>query len=603
MKLSDYVIDFLSGIGIRNIFLLSGGGNLHLIDSVSRHPKIKYITAQHEEAIAFAAEGYAKATGNIGTAIVTSGPGGTNAVTGVADAWLDSIPVIFISGQVNTNETIRKTGIRQFGPQEINIIDIVKPITKYTAHIDDENLIRYHLEKALYHAISGRPGPVWLDIPLNIQHAVINPGRLKGFIAPRPKKGIANSLQKAAYRTIALIKKSERPVLLIGCGVRLAGAITECIKLVEKLGWPVLTTFGAADLIHHNHHLFAGRLGIYGARGANFTVQNADLLLSIGSRLNTTHVSSRPETFARQAKKIIVDIDKHEIRKGSVSADIEAPYDAKLFINVLLNELNKSNLASRSVSKWVKRCILWKEKYSPILSEYKKTKQFVNSYVFTDALSDEMKPGENIVHDMGTAYYCTMQALKVKKGQRIFSSHGLASMGCALPAAVGIWFAQAQKKQNRIIVISGDGGLQMSIAELQTIVHYKIPVKLFVFNNNSYLTIRHSQDTYFQGHYVDSTPESGYSAPDFVKIAKAYGFSAKTIDTQENLASRIREVLETTGPVLCNVLVSPDQLLIPKLSAVIRNGKYVQTPLENMYPFLSHEEILENMIIPPLEEY
>lgn len=601
MKLSDYVVDFLARCGIRHIFLLSGGGNLHLIDSVSRHPKIQYVAAQHEEAIATAAEAYAKATNNIGAAIVTCGPGGTNTTTGVAGAWLDSVPVIYISGQVNISETIRKTGIRQFGSQELNTIDIMKPITKYAVHITNPSLIRYHLEKALYYAKEGRPGPVWLDIPLDIQHAVINPARLRKFIPPKSKKDTSISVAKAILKTVSLIEESKRPILLVGGGVRLARK--ECMQLVEKLGWPVLTTFSAAEMIHHQHHLFVGRPGIYGTRGANFAIQNCDLLLSIGSRLNITHTSSRYETFARKAKKIIVDIDPHEIHKGVVHADLAVPLDSGLFIKALLEKLGQHRLLSQHVGEWVKRCQSWKMQYPPVLPEYHNMKEYVNSYVFVDALSDEMEPGELLVHDMGTAYYCTMQALKVKTGQRIFSSYGLGAMGYALPAAVGVWFGQGQKKRKRIIAVSGDGGLQMSLAELQTLIHYKIPIKLFIFNNNCYLTIKHSQDAFFGGRYVDSTPESGYSTPDFIRLGKVYGFRTKTIRTQRNLRNQIKSILNSHGSIVCEVLMSPTQLLIPKLSAFIRNGKYVQTPLENMYPFLSHEEILANMIIPPLEEY
>lgn len=601
MKLSDYVVNFLAFCGIRHIFLLSGGGSLHLIDSVSRHPKIQYITAQHEEAVATAAEAYTKATNNIGAAIVTSGPGGTNTTTGVAGAWLDSVPVIYISGQVNISETIRKTGIRQFGPQELNVVDIMRPITKYAVHITDPNLIRYHLEKALYYAKEGRPGPVWLDIPLDIQHAVINPARLKEFIPPKSKKDIHVNIDQIVAKTVSLIEKAERPILLVGGGVKLNRS--EFSQLLERLGWPVLTTFSAADLIHHRHHLFVGRPGIYGTRGANFAIQNCDLLLSIGSRLNTTHTSSRSETFARKAKKIIVDIDPHEIHKGVVHADLAVPMDAGLFMKALLGKLGKSRFLSQHVGEWVKRCQNWKQKYPPVLPEYHNTKEYVNSYVFMDALSDEMEPGELFVHDMGTAYYCTMQALKVKAGQRIFSSYGLGAMGYSLPAAVGVWFGQGQKKRKRIVVVSGDGGLQMSLAEFQTLIHYKIPIKLFIFNNHCYLTIKHSQDAFFGGHYVDSTPESGYSTPDFIGLARVYGFRTKTIRTQKNLRRQIKSVLKSSGPVVCDVLMSPTQLLIPKLSAANRNGEYVQTPLENMYPFLPHEEILENMIIPPLDEY
>lgn len=599
MKLSDYIVYFLEKEGVGHIFLISGQGNLHLIDSISRSKKIKYITTQHEQAAATAAESYAKATNNLGVAVVTSGPGGTNATTGVAGAWLDSVPVLYISGQVNFFESIRKTGVRQFGVQEINIIDIMNPITKYAVIIDDPKMISYHLQKALYLAKSGRPGPVWLDIPLNIQHTVVDPKLLDKFTPPKRVDSIYQKNLKMIENGINLMQNAKRPVLLAGAGIKRASAQKEFAELVRRLQWPIATSYSAADLIHHNDPLSIGRPGINGARAPNFAVQNCDLLLSLGSRLNITQTSNRPETYARAAKKIIVDIDPWELSKDWVRPTIAIESDVKIYLQELLNRLPKEWKNSKDISSWRTYCKTLKKKYSPVLPEYKKNKHYVNSFIFVDALSDEMDEGDMFIHDMGTAFSCTMQTLKVKTGQYISSNYGLANMGYSVPAAIGTWFALGKDKK-KIVVLAGDGSLQMTIGELQTLIHYKIPIKLFIFNNRSYLTIKHTQETYFGGNFVDSTPDSGYSNPDFGKIAKAYGFKYAQIKDQKNLKKQIRDVFDMSGGVVCEVMMSDKQQLIPKLTARKVNGKYVQTPLEEMYPFLPREEFLNNMIVEPL---
>lgn len=556
-----------------------------------------YVCMRHEQSAATAAEAYAKITENCGAAIVTTGPGGTNAITGVTCAWQDSVPVIYFSGQVNVNEMIGKKGVRQFGAQEINILDIVHPITKYSAVVDDPNTIKYHLEKAMHYATTGRPGPVWLDIPMSSQHAQINPDELKGF-TPESQKKEPLSFLSEIKKIVDLLQNAERPIILAGAGIKRAKAQNLFRKLINVLGFPVLCTYSGSDLMDFEHPLFAGKPGVNGTRPGNFAIQNSDLLLSLGSRLNITITSSRPETFARVAKKIVVDIDPFELDKQWIRADVRVHADVGVFLEELVSALH--SFKGKDIGSWIERCQEWKKKYDPVLPEYFQQKDFVNSFVFFDTLSKALGEDDVIIHDMGTAFSCTMQAFKVKKGQFLSSNYGHAPMGYSISGLVGSWFGSKNKK--RIIGIVGDGGLQMAIGELQTLIHYNIPVKVFIINNRSYLTIRHSQSAYFEGKFVDSTLESGYSVPDFLKIASAYGFSTASIKNQQDLFSAIADILSRPGQVMCDVSMSDTQLLIPKLAAIVKNGKYVTSPLENMYPFLSRAEFLKNMIIDPLPE-
>lgn len=597
MKLSDYVVDFLLKKNIHHVFIISGQGNLHLIDSLARHPEMYYVCMQHEQAAATAAEAYAKITGNCGAAIVTTGPGGTNTITGVACAWQDSVSVIYLSGQVNVNEMIGKRGVRQFGVQEINILDIVRPITKYSSVIDDPNTIKYHLEKAMHYATTGRPGPVWLDIPLSSQHAQINPDKLEGF-TPESQKKEPLSFSDEIKKIVDLLQDAERPVILAGAGIKRARAQDLFRELINMLGFPILCTYSGSDLIDFEHPLFAGKPGVNGTRPGNFAIQNSDLLLILGSRLNTTITSSRPETFARAAKKIVIDIDPFELDKQWINADIRVNADVKSFLKELVTVL--CSFKGKNIRSWVEKCQGWKKRYDPVLPEYFQQKDFVNSFVFIDTLSKALEEDDVIIHDMGTAFSCTMQAFKVKKGQFLSSNYGHAPMGYSISGLVGSWFGSKNKK--RIVGIVGDGGLQMAIGELQTLIYYNIPVKLFIINNRSYLTIKHSQSTYFGGKFVDSTLESGYSVPDFLKIADAYGFSTASIKNHQDLFSAITNILSRSGQVMCDVSMSNTQLLVPKLAAIVKNGKYVTSPLEDMYPFLPRAEFLENMIIDPLPE-
>lgn len=595
MKLSDYVIQFVAKeLGIKHMFMIVGGANAHLADSLAKNKDIKYICTIQEQGAAMAAESYSRITGNMGAVLVTSGPGGTNAITGLCGAWCDSVPCIFISGQVLSRLYTDGKTIRQLGVQQIHIIEIVKPITKYATIITDPNSIRYHLEKAVYIAKNGRPGPVWIDIPTDMQHAEINPKKLIGF---SPGKESINliKLKNQISQSIKLLKKAKRPILITGHGIKIAGAEKELFALINKLGFPIITTWNAIDLIPDNHPLYIGRAGVIGQRGANFAVANSDLILAIGSRMDTRQLGNNPKDFyARAAKKIVVDIDEHELKKGLININLPIIADAKVFIKELLRQL-KPGFRGGDASDWVQRCRQWKEKYPVVLPEYFKEKKYVNSYVFIDALSDELDKNDVIVTDMGTSLTCTMQTFKIKKGQRLFTNTGFASMGFGLPGTIGAWFGSKNKK--RIIGVYGDGGFQMNIKELQTVVYHKIPVKIFLLNNRSYLTIKHTQRLFFGGKITATDPKSGYSTPNFIAIAKAYGLDTGVISNHKNLRKKIRSAINRPGPVLCEINMSDSQELIP-ISMFRKIGdKYIGQGIEDMYPYLSRKEFKKNILI------
>lgn len=597
MKVSDYVVSFFIKNGVKDIFMITGGGAMHLNESFGNHPKINYYSSHHEQASAIGAECYARLTG-LGVCVVTTGPGGTNTLTGVAGAWLDSIPMLVISGQVK-NELVKKDPrLRQLGVQELNIIDIVKPVTKYAVVVENPEDVRYHLEKGVYLAKSGRPGPVWIDIPLDVQASKVDPASLRCF---NPKSILAfdkKLLSTQVKETLDLLKNAKRPVILAGGGIRLAGAQAEFLELVEKLGIPVLTAMSSHDLIPSDHKLFLGRPGAFGGeRVGNFVIQNSDLLISVGSRLHLWIISFDYKNFARAAKKVIVDIDKAELEKPTVNPDIPIQADAFDFIKEMLSQSEASTFPK--YVQWVSYCRRIKEKYPVVLPEYKNQKKYVNSYYFIDVLSKLLVENEVIVTSDGTAFSCTFQAIKLKKGQRLIANVGCAAMGYGLPAAIGACIAVGKK---RVICLEGDGSLQVNIHELQTIVHHKLPIKLFVFNNNGYLSIRITQEVYFKSHYVGCDPKSGVSFPDLLKIAKAYGIKAVRIKSHTNLEKKLKSVLDTKGPVICEIMMDPHQPLIPKVTSDVKpDGRLISKPLEDMYPFLPREEFYQNMIIEPLK--
>ena len=611
MKLTDYVVQYLVDQGVGKVFLLTGGACAHIVDSLGKNPNIEYICMQHEQAAAMAADAYARVTKNIGVAVATSGPGATNLITGVCCSYFDSIPTLIITGQVNLEETKGfRTGIiswfrkfiRQLGFQETDIVSIVKPITKYAVLIEKPENIRYCLEKAVYIAKSGRPGPVWLDIPMNIQHAEIDPSKLKKFNPAKVYKSTAKKLlvSPPLLDTISLkIQQSKRPVIIVGAGVKLGQAENELLQLLNILKVPTVSSWSGLDIVPYDHPQYIGQIGVYGNRAANFTVQNSDLLLSLGSRLDTRQTGGQPQTFAREATKIVVDISEAELNKNWVVADIPVHANVKDFL-IKLNSVIGTGIAFPNFSDWHSTCLQWKNKYPAVLPEYNNQEGSVNPYIFIEALSKKLLKNSIVTIDNGGVSVWAIQGFKIKEGQRIISSFGHAPMGYALPASIGAAFADP--KMN-IVCIIGDGGLQLTIQEIQTIRHYNLPIKICILNNNSYGIIKQFQEVYFEGRYEATVKETGYSAPDFVKIAEAYGITAERIVSHAQIDKKLDKVLSTKGPVICDIKLDEAQKLIPKLIAIkTPDGKYISKPIEDMAPLLPRSEFNANMIIAPLSD-
>jgi len=589
-------MNFIAKTGVKHIFMLAGGGCMHLIDSIGRCNQVEYICNLHEQACAIAAEAYGQYTNNLGVALVTTGPGGTNAITGLAGAWIDSTPCMFISGQVKTSDLMRDKGVRQMGFQEVDIISMVKPITKYAVTVTDEKTIRYHLEKGLYYARTGRPGPVWIDIPLDIQASMIDESELPGF--NQDFQGNNTLIEEKIYKIIELLNNSVRPVILVGNGIRLANAQEDFYRLVELLQIPVLTTWKSIDLIDDGHPLFAGRPGAIGQRGANFAQQNSDLFISMGARLDFGQTAYNHKAFARGARKVIIDIDEGEIKKLQMPVEVSIRSDVKIFIKELLR---KADLIHGSRGEWLKTCKEWKEKYPLILPEYREQKEDVNLYVLIDVLSELLEQCDVIVPgSSGSAVEIFMQSFRVKYGQRIQFTPGLGAMGFGLPATIGACIASGRK---RTICLNGDGGFQLNIQELETVRRLALPVKFFVINNGGYASIMATQRNYFQGYYTGSEKSSGLTLPDICKIGEAYNIKTEKIVNHSNIYDKVKRVLETEGPVICEVKVSPEQLTAPRVKSYISpDGTMITLPMEDMWPFLTREEFFANMIVPPLKE-
>ena len=598
IKVSDYVAQFVAELGVRHVFMVAGGGAMHLNDSFGHHRALTFVSTQHEQASAMAAETYARISENIGVAVVTTGPGGTNAMTGLAGAWLDSTPCLFISGQVKRADLVGNLGVRQHGVQEIGIVALVQSITKYAVTVMEPASIRYHLERAVALAKSGRPGPVWIDIPLDVQAATIDTEHLESYAAAQEGSTDRGArLTQQAAKAIELINAAERPILLLGNGVRLAGATKEIVDLIAALNMPVLLTWPALDLLPDTHHLLVGRPGPVAPRGANFALQNADCLLSIGARLDVVLTGYAPEKFARAAKKIMVDIDPADIDKMNMPIAVPVNADAKAFILELLNQ--RRQMVARDRGKWLEQCSAWKNRYPLVQPEYRR-EELVSTYVFAEALSEQLT-GEDIVipGSAGSGIEIFLLAFKAKAGHRVVNTTALGSMGNGLPSSIGGCLASGGK---RTILVNGDGGFQLNIQELETISRLKLPIKIFVLDNNGYASIRTSQMRYF--HRLSGADQtSGYSLPDLCRIAEAYGLPTKKIHDQRDLAAQIAEVLDTPGPILCNVSTPPDEPRAPSMMSYPKpDGSMVSKPLEDLWPFLDRDEFRANMLIPPLEE-
>ncbi|MEJ7826676.1 MAG: thiamine pyrophosphate-binding protein [Segetibacter sp.] len=600
MKLSDFVASFISKY-TKHVFLLPGGGNMHLIDSVGKDPNLEVVACLHEQGAAIAADGYAQFANGLGVALVTTGPGGTNAITGVAGAWVESVPLMILSGQVKTPDLKTDTKMRMLGFQEIDIVSIVSPITKYAVTVKDPQKILYHLEEAIFHAKNGRPGPVWLDIPLDIQAAVIDTENLSSFKVSQQQESNdkKQDIAKAVTKTIELLLQSKRPVILAGNGIRLSKAEALFFKVIEQLKLPVLTTWKACDLLEEEHPLFFGRPGTVAQRGANFIQQNADFILSLGCRLDFGQIGYAQETFAREARKVIVDIDELEFIKFRFEIDVKVGADVSEFLKEFEKEV--SNVTLPDLKSWHDQCLKWKTNYPVVLQEYRNKKNSLSTYVLVDEISKQLVEKDVIVPcSSGSGADITSQSFKVKKGQRVLNSPGFGSMGFDIPQTIGACLASGRR---RTVCVVGDGGFQLNIQELETIKRLHLPIKFFYLNNQGYVSIRTTQTNYFDKRFVATGASSGLTLPDIRKISDAYGIANNRIGTQEELVKGIEEALETDGPFICEVMIDPEEQVAPKVkSALGANGKMISKPLEDLAPFLSREEFLENMIVKPLEE-
>ncbi len=588
-KLAGYVADFCVEHGIIDCFTVTGGGAMHLNDAFGHKEDMNCIYCHHEQACAIAAEGYARLSGSLALVCVTSGPGGTNALTGVLGGWLDSIPMFIISGQVKTETTLWSTDIplRQLGDQEFPITDAAKTMTKYACMVTEPSEIRYHLEKALFLAVNGRPGPVWIDIPLDVQAAIIETEDLRGFDAAGEGKN-ENPVYDTSLTTELLnrLYRAKRPVILAGTGIRLADAHQEFLTCIERLGIPVLTAWNAHDLLWEDHPLFCGKPGTVGTRGGNFIIQNCDLLLVLGCRMNIRMISYNRYQFARDAYKIVVDIDENELKKPTVKVDFAIHANVKdvlCSVNEALNENHNDRYGA-----WLKWCRQTDERYPAVRPEfYQKTKP-MNPYAFLAEFFEAAEEGDRIICGNGSACVMTFQASKIKKGQRLFTNSGCAAMGYGFPAAIG---AAVAEKGKRVICVDGDGSFQMNLQELQTVVYHQFNIKIFYLNNHGYHSIRQTQMNAFEPPLVGVSDGNGLSFPDAEKIAYAYGIPYVKIDDVRDARETTRRILQTDGPVFCEVVLDPGQNFEPKLSSrVLPDGRIVSPEPDDMSPFLSREE-------------
>lgn len=586
MKLSDYVVEFLAGQGIRHVFEVIGGAIAHLLDSTYGRTDIRCISVRHEQAAAFAAEGAARISGNLGVAMATSGPGATNLVTGIGNAFFDSAPCLYITGQVNTYEYKYDRPVRQIGFQETDIVSIVRPIVKYAAFVDNPSRIRYELEKAVHVARTGRPGPVLLDIPMNVQRAEVEPDALPPFLGSPEHRGEARVPDPATEdveETARLLLSAERPVLLAGGGVRLSGGSGGLAMVAGRSGATVAVTLMGLDAIPHDHPSFCGMVGAYGNRYSNLAIANADFLLIVGTRLDTRVTGTRPDTFGRGARIVHVDIDPDELgQKISTARCVRA--DAKAFLSALADALS-GQVKERGA--WKARIDRWKKKY-PATPDLPAVGS-IDPNRFLRTLSEGASGDAVLTVDVGQHQMWVAQSFSLRDRQRALISGGMGSMGFALPTAIGACLASGGREA---IVVAGDGGFQMNVQELQTVAHHDLPLKMVVMNNRSLGMVRQFQETYFDGRLQSTV--IGYSAPDFVRIAKAYGIPAARARTERGARAAVKRMFAEKGPFLLEVELGQQTQVNPKL--------LVNRPIEDMFPFLSREELREEMIVPPLEE-
>lgn len=588
LKLSDYLANFLKEQGVTHVFAFSGGASLHLIHSIDNVSGIEFVCPQHEQAGAMAADSYARCTNGIGVAIATSGPGATNLLTGTCCSFYDSVPTMMITGQVSTTRMRGDSGVRQIGFQETSTVEIFKPVTKYASLLLDPLKIRYELEKAYHIATTGRPGPVLLDIPDNLQREIINPFELKGYI-PEKNTTLATDFSSEILQIKNLLEKAERPVAIFGWGLHLAQAEKEALEFVTLLGIPVAPTWAAADIMPSDDELNVGTFGTHGTRHGNLSVQNSDFIISLGSRLDTKSTGTPISTFARNAYKVVVDLDSSEINKfGRFGLNIEMPIqaDVKDFLNQALSKIDNINI--QRFENWLTQIKTWKRNYPICPKDYWKEEK-VNPYCLIEELSAVSDKNDLFFIDTGCSIAWMMQGFAVKQGQRLYHDFNNTAMGWAIAASIGASFAHPNRS---IICITGDGSLQINIQELATIIKHNLPIKILLLNNRGHSMIQQTQDQWLGSKYLASSEEGGLACPNFMQIAEAYGFKAFSIDTNDEIKSILPEFLRIKGPLFCDVEISSEHRVSPQ----VKFGR----PNEDPEPLLERQEFFRNMIVPPL---
>lgn len=586
MKLSDYVMDVIANEGVKHVFMLPGGGAMHLNDSLGRSVRLEYICNLHEQACSIAAEAYGQYTNNLGVCMVTTGPGSTNAITGVAAGWMDSTPMLVVSGQVKRADLCHGKGARQIGFQEINIVPVVQSITKYAVTVTEPESIRYHLEKSIWLAQNGRPGPSWIDIPLDVQAAEVQPNQMSGF---EPEaEGFVPQLNRVKLKakvaeTLKLLSQAARPVILVGNGVRLSRAERPFMNLARRLNIPVLTTWKALDLLTEDDPLFIGRPGAVGQRYANLAQQNSDWLLMLGARMDTGQTAYMHQYLARNAKKIMVDIDLNEIKKMDNLIDVHCPFDAGVFIREMEHQFDAKPVDIENWTQWWSRCFSWKEQFPMVLPEYWDYEDGVSVYVLVDVLSDLMVEGDLFIPgSSGACSEVSMQTFKAKRGVRVYNSEGMGPMGFGISAALGGCIASGG---SRTVCIDGDGGFAMNTQELETICRLKLPIKFFVLDNYGYASIRSTQKTYFKGRYFGSSPEGGLTLPKLQSIANAYGIDFIELNSNDEVSSIAADKFNSNNPVIYRVKVTEKQITQPRVtSRQTEDGSMETAPMEEMWP-------------------
>nr|WP_316639508.1 thiamine pyrophosphate-binding protein [uncultured Roseateles sp.] len=597
VKVSELIAEALERLEIRHVFGIIGAGNVHLFEAITRHGYTEIVCVHHEQAAAMAMQTYYRTHGKLSGALLTTGAGSTNGVTGVVSAWADSIPGIVIAGNENSKFTFVENPLRMWGVQGYDSVHMIEKVSKYAHRVTQAEQAVYEIQKAAHLSLDGRPGPCWIEVPMDIQSSRIDPETSVQFVAPAPQAPVEPGFDAQLERVVQSLLAAERPLLWLGNGIRLAGAEQKIAPLLEKLGVPTLVSWAGIDMIDSTHPLVFGRAGVYGQRAANFILQNCDYLLTIGTRLAIPQIGYDLKELARGAEIDVVDIDRTEATKHRARIREAIVCDAGHFIDALQARLQQLVITRREA--WITQCNLYQEQFPWVGPEHADRGDFMNSYRFMERLNRFFKPDQIVVTDMGTALLCGHQALHIREGQRLMTSTGLGEMGYGLPAALGVSFAN---DRGEVMCLNCDGGMMMNLQELQTVVHHQLPIKLFIFNNDGYLMIKHTQNALFKSGYTGTDRASGVSCPDFSKLAAAFGMPAFQIRHWDECDETLAQVQAATGPVICEVFMHPEQLFSPKLSLVPReDGTLVSPPLEDLSPLLPRE-VLERAMLGGMHE-